>query len=93
MIEAHLRRFNQIHQWDVRFSTTHWWIFHVSDTSPPLWQEIKFPVIKGRLRPLNPKSEWEIHQVCPIRSFSLSSPHTTLSNKKLGIGANQICYL
>ena len=46
-------------------------------------------MIKGRLRPLNPKSEWEIHQVCPIRSFSLSRPHTTLSDKKLGRGANQ----
>ena len=40
-------------------------------------------MIRGHLRPLNPKPEWEIRQVYPIRAFSLSKPHLTPSDIKL----------
>ena len=47
-------------------------------------------MIRGHSRPLNPKPEWEIRQVCPIRAFSLSRPSLTPSDKKLSLALRMV---
>ena len=50
-------------------------------------------MIRGHLRPLNPKPEWEILKVCPIRAFSLSRPHLTPSDKKFGRAGGEVYFV